>query len=76
MLELGLEPTLGLAGGVLGEGASWRFPQPLWDWLFRGPLYCRALDRRDGSLLGAWTLQKSSEPRTSFADPTRREVAA
>lgn len=76
LLEVGLEATLGLAGGVLGTGASWRFPADVWDWLFRGPVYCRAFDRRDGSLLGAWTFHKSTLPRTAFSQPFVREDAA
>ena len=69
VLEVGLEPTLSLAGGALGEGSSWRFPASVWDWLFEGPVFCRALARADGALLGAWTLHKTSRARTAFPAP-------
>lgn len=68
VMEVGLDPTLALAGGALGEGDRWRFPASAWEWLFRGPVFCRALDRRDGALLGAWSLHKSTAPRETFQE--------
>jgi hypothetical protein len=64
VLELGLAPSLLLAGGVLGRGAHYRLPKAAWEWLFGGRIFLRALDRWSGELLGAWSFEKSSPARS------------
>jgi hypothetical protein len=63
LIEIGLEPTLLLAGGVLGRGRAWRCSPELWEWLVEGCYWMRALDSENGRLLGAWTFQKASPAR-------------
>jgi GT2 family glycosyltransferase len=64
VLELGLAPNLLLAAGVLGRGASYRFPSAAWEWLFQSRYFLRALDRWSGELIGAWGFEKSSPARS------------
>jgi N-acetylglucosaminyl-diphospho-decaprenol L-rhamnosyltransferase len=59
LIEVSLSPKFLLACGVLGEGDRWRCPPESWSWWFEGVYFARALDRDDGSFLGAWVLTKA-----------------
>jgi GT2 family glycosyltransferase len=63
VIEIGLSPKFVLACGVLGRGDRWRCDDESWRWWFEGVYFLRALDRRTGELLGAWTLTKTSPGR-------------
>jgi GT2 family glycosyltransferase len=65
VLEVAMTPTWSLAAGVLGRGERWRCPAETWEWLFQGDYFLRALDRRSGELLGAWTFQKVAPGRSA-----------
>ena len=64
LIEIGLEPTLLLAGGALGRGRVWRCSAELWEWLVEGVYYLRALDAENGRFMGAWTFQKTTPARS------------
>jgi GT2 family glycosyltransferase len=63
VIEVGLSPKFLLACGILGSGSTWTCPADSWHWWFQGVYFLRALDRRNGDFLGAWTLVKTSPGR-------------
>jgi GT2 family glycosyltransferase len=77
VIEVGLLDNWILSAGVVGRGDGWRCPPDAWDWWFEGAYFLRALDREDGSLLGAWSLVKATPGRTHPLPapmPLREEV--
>lgn len=64
VVEVGLLANWVLSAGVVGSGRSWTCPAETWDWWFEGAYFLRALDRADGTLLGAWSFVKTTPGRT------------
>ncbi|MFT5283905.1 MAG: GT2 family glycosyltransferase [Planctomycetota bacterium] len=63
LLELTMAPTWLLAVGILGEGDRWECPAETWEWFFHARYFMRAIDRKTGEFLGAWSFQKTVEGR-------------
>jgi N-acetylglucosaminyl-diphospho-decaprenol L-rhamnosyltransferase len=58
IIELALAPTWILAVGIHGTGDRWVCTPGMWEWLFQGDYFLRALDRDTGEQLGAWHFAK------------------
>ena len=58
VIELALAPTWILAVGIHGTGDRWSCTPSMWEWLFQGDYFLRALDRDTGEELGAWHFAK------------------
>jgi len=65
LIELSMGPTWLLAVGILGEEEAdqWVCPAETWEWFFKAQYFMRAIDRKTGEFLGAWTFMKTVEGR-------------
>jgi hypothetical protein len=63
LIEISVQPTFIICGGILGEGSTWRCAREAWDWLFKLEYYLRAVDLDTLEPLGAWRFTKVPEGR-------------
>lgn len=63
LIEISVNPTFIICGGIFGEGASWVCPEEAWEWLFQLDYYVRAVDLDTLETLGTWSFRKTSAGR-------------
>ena len=58
LIEISVQPTFLICGGIVGEGDRWECPPEAWDWLFKLDYCLRALDLDTLEPIGAWRFVK------------------
>ncbi len=63
LVEISVNPTFIICGGIFGEGDRWVCPASAWEWLFKLEYYVRAVDLETLEPLGYWRFSKVPEGR-------------
>ncbi len=59
LIEISVNPTFIICGGIFGSGDRWVCPPDAWEWLFQLTYYVRAVDLDTLEPIGYWRFTKS-----------------
>jgi len=63
LIEISVNPTFIVCGGIFGEGDRWVCPADAWEWLFKLDYFARAVDLDTLQPLGHWRFTKVPHER-------------